>query len=363
MRILHVGKFYPPEYHGGLESVVVTISDELVRRGIDVTTVVAAVSGPTRSELIGGARIVRVRTAATILSQPIVPGMARAIRAEPADVVHLHHPNPLGDLALLRERRPIVVTQHSDIIRQAALSPLYRPLLARVMRRAAAITVGTAAYQQSSPELRGFESRISVIPFGIDPARFAGTGRVSDRAGELRAAWGDRPVILAVGRLVGYKGFDLLVQAARGLGAAVVLVGTGPEEARLRALAGPEVVFAGRVTEDDLVAHYHAADLFCLPSRTRAEAYGMVLLEAMACGLPLITARLPTGVSVINRDGITGRVVAVNDVAALREALLELLGNSSLRESMGRQAREVLEREYTASLMGDRFEALYRSLV
>jgi glycosyltransferase involved in cell wall biosynthesis len=361
LRVLHVGKFYPPEYRGGLESVVVALSDELISRGWEVTAVVAAAGGRGTTETYRGARVVRAYSLGTLLSQPVAPGFAGAVRREAGDILHLHHPNPLGDLAVLAESRPLVVTQHSDIVRQVALKPLYAPLISRIFRKAAAITVGSAAYRDSSPELRGFEAKTHVIPFGIDPAPFAATPRIAERVRQLSESWGGRPVVLAAGRLVAYKGFDLLIEASRDLDAVIVIVGGGPEERRLRAMAGANVRLAGRMSDEELVAHYHAADIFCLPSRTRAEAFGMVLLEAMACGKPLVTTNLPSGVSEINRDGMTGRVVPVGDVVALREALAALLADAALREAMGRRAREVLEREYTAVTMGAAFERLYRA--
>jgi len=136
-------------------------------------------------------------------------------------------------------------------------------------------------------------------------------------------------------------------------------VGTGPEEARLRALAGPRSVFAGRVGDADLVAYYHAADLFCLPSTTIAEAFGMVLLEAMACGKPVVTTTLRTGVSAVNRDGTTGLAVPPGDAGALREALTALLDDAPRRAAMGAAARAVQAQEYSAKLMGERYAALY----
>ena len=139
----------------------------------------------------------------------------------------------------------------------------------------------------------------------------------------------------------------------------MVLVGTGPEEERLRALAGPSVIFAGHVNDDDLVAHYHAAELFCLPSVTKAEAFGMVLLEAMACGKPLVTTLLPTGVSAVNRDGVTGIAVPPRDMGALREALSALLQDRGRRQVLGEEARRVQQAEYSAELMGERYVKLY----
>jgi glycosyltransferase involved in cell wall biosynthesis len=361
VRILGIGKFYPPEYAGGLESVVVTLNAELVRRGIPVTYVVSRVRGAGQVEEVDGVRVVRAASLGTLLSQPVSPGLLAAVRREPGDVVHLHHPNPLGDLvALADRRRPLVITQHSDVVRQRALWTLYGPLVRRAIARARFVAIGSSQLLATSRELPGFEKKVRVIPFGIDPARFDATAAVSARAEALRAAWGGEPVVLAVGRLVSYKGFDILIRAMDGVEARLVLVGTGPEEARLRSLAGRRVTFAGRVSDEELIAYYHAADVFCLPSVTIAEAFGVVLLEAMACTKPLVTTALPTGVSAVNRDGVTGLVVPPRDVGALREALVSLLASPARRRELGAGARRILEREYTAALMGERYEALYR---
>ena len=363
MRVLGIGKFYPPEYHGGLESAVATLNVQLVRRGVAVTCVVAAARGAGGVGEVDGVRVVRARSLGTLLSQPLAPGLMAAVRREPGDVVHLHHPNPLGDLAALADvPRPLVVTQHSDVVRQRALWPLYGPAVRWVFRRARFVVVASENYRRTSRELRGFDAKVRVIPYGIEAARFRLTPAVADRALALRAAWsgGGRPAVLAVGRLVGYKGFDVLLAAARGLDATVVIVGAGPEEARLRALAPPGALFAGRVPDADLPAYYHACDVFCLPSVTMAEAFGVVLLEAMACGKPLVTTALATGVTAVNRDGVTGLVVPPGDAAALREALRALLADGARRRAMGEAGRRAVETEYSAALMADRYVTLYR---
>ncbi len=363
MRILGIGKFYPPEYLGGLETAVATLNRGIVRRGEEASCVVCAVRGPTRAETVDGVRVVRVRSHGTVLSQPVAPGLVAAVRREPGDLVHLHHPNPAGDLAAVLDRaRPLVVTQHSDIVRQRALRALYAPVLARAYGRARFVVVASEQLLAASRELAPYREKARVIPYGIETARFAASPETTRRAASLRASWGPEPVVLAVGRLVGYKGFDVLVEAMRGLDARLVVVGQGPEEDRLKALAGADarVVLAGRVAEAELPAYYHAADLFCLPSLTMAEAFGIVLLEAMACGKPLVTTALPTGVSAVNRDGQTGLVVPPGDAGALRDALRALLGDERRRLSMGLSAKMVLDREYTAALMADRYLTLYR---
>jgi glycosyltransferase involved in cell wall biosynthesis len=332
-----------------------------VRRGIAVRCIVAAVAGPGRAELVDGVEVVRVGSLGTVLSQPLAPGFPLAVRRAPGDLVHLHHPNVLGDLAAVTDRRrPLVITQHSDVVRQRALRPLYGPLVRAALRRARFVVAASEPFLRWSSELRPFVRKARVIPYGIDPAPFAATPEVEARARVLRAGWPGGKVVLAVGRLVRYKGHEVLIRAARDLDATVVIIGTGPEAERLRALAGPRTVLAGAVSEADLPAYYRAADAFCLPSLTPAEAFGIVLLEAMACGLPLVTTALPTGVTAVNRDGVTGLVVPPGDAGALKEALAALLDDGVRRAAMGEAARRVQESEYTATLMGERYLELYR---
>ena len=361
MRVLGIGKYYPPEYVGGLESAVVALNAELVRSGCEVTYVVSAVRGPGGVSDVGGVRVVRARCFGTLFSQPVAPGLVWAARREPGDVVHLHHPNPLGDLAALADRgRPLVITQHSDVVRQRAFRPFYGPVVRRALARARRIVVASERYRAVSRELEGFEEKIRVIPYGIDASRFEPQPEVAERAAALRASWGARPAVLAVGRLVGYKGFDVLLEAARGLDAVVVLAGSGPLERDLKGAAGSNVIFAGRVDDAELPAHYAACDVFCLPSVTIAEAFGIVLLEAMASGKPLVTTSLPTGVSAVNRDGETGLVVPPRDADLLREALRTVLEDDARRSAMGRAARRVFEREYTSRVMAERYLTVYR---
>jgi len=344
--------------------VLATLGHGLIAAGTDVTCVVAAVRGWGGSGTVDGVPVSRAGTLGTVLSQPLAPGLPALVRSTPADLVHLHHPNPLGDLAvLLDRRRPLVVSQHSDVVRQRWLGSVYLPLVRRAFQRARAVVVASDQALSTSLELRGFEPKVRVIPYGIATERYAATARTTASAAALRASWTAGPVVLGVGRLVAYKGFDVLLQAMRGLDATLVLVGTGPEAARLRALGGLRTVFPGRVSEDDLAAYYRAADVFCLPSVTTAEAFGVVLLEAMASGLPLVTTSLPTGVSAVNRDGRTGLVVPPGDIGMLREAIVSLLGDAARRHAMAREAGRVAAEEYAAPLMVARFLSLYREVL
>jgi rhamnosyl/mannosyltransferase len=171
------------------------------------------------------------------------------------------------------------------------------------------------------------------------------------------------PVGLFVGRLVSYKGLDVLMRALAGTALRFVIVGGGPERRALEALAvalsvADRVVFAGEVVADDLLRFYRAADYFVLPSTTPAEMFGVCLLEAMACGKPIITTALSTGVSEVNRPGVTGLEVPPGDPAALRAAMERVSAHPDLRRRLGAAGRERVLAGFTLAQMIDRHLAL-----
>jgi len=367
VRILHLSKFYRPD-PGGLEHVVEQLAEGAAARGNQVRVIAATGSGwirdpkrritePPRGNVV----VVRIPTYGVRWSQPIAPGYLPAARW-PADVAHVHHPHPLADLStVLAVRAPYVVTQHSDIRRQLLAKPFYWPLVRHVLHYSAAIVVPTEAHVRACPEIHGYEKKIRVIPFGVDLRRF--TPRVHpDRPATFPD--GDAPVALFVGRLVGYKGLGVLLDAVRGTSLRVVIVGDGPERAALEAriasegLAG-QVRLAGSVSDEELPAYYQAADYFVLPSLTAAEMFGIVLLEAMALEKPVITTALETGVREVNRAGETGLEVPVGDAAALRVAMERLAGDAALRQRFGGAGRRRVEERFTLERMIEGHLALY----
>lgn len=362
LKVVHVGKFYPPHL-GGMESHVELLA-RATRSEVDVEVVVSNDGPETVREVVGGIPITRVGTRLRLASASFGPGMARAIRAADADVVHFHHPNPPAVLSVLaaRPRGALVVTYHSDIVRQRVLGPLVSPLIHRFLARADAIVASSPEYAASSPVLRRHAERVRVIPFGIDAAELEAVDRAAVE--RLRARYGPR-IVLAAGRLVYYKGFEYLVRAMRRVDAHLLIAGDGPLLGGLRraaAEAGVEakVTLLGRVP--DLRPLYHAADLFALPSVARSEAFGIVQMEAMACGLPVVNTALDTGVPFVSPHGVTGLTVPPADAEALADALDRLLADDALRARLGAAGRERVAGELSAARMARRTLALYREV-
>jgi rhamnosyl/mannosyltransferase len=168
--------------------------------------------------------------------------------------------------------------------------------------------------------------------------------------------------------MVPYKGLDVLLRAMVQVPATAVLIGDGPQRRTLEALSRDlgiesKVVFAGETSEADLVAWYHACDLFVLPSITRAEAFGVVQTEAMACGKPVVSTSVPTGVPWVNRHGYTGLVVPPADSAALAAALNQLAHDAPLCMQMGERGRALVRDEFNADRMSARTIDLYREVL
>ncbi len=370
MRILELGKFYPPE-RGGMETLLQLWAEGFAARGHDVTCVVANRHPRTVTEQVGQVRLERVAQFGELFSLSLCPSYTGAIHRHPTDIIHAHFPNPLADLAILRapRRTPVVVHWHSDIVRQRALMSLYRPLQLAMLRRADQVVVATPMHLEYSAWLGPFRDKVTVIPFGLDLARFAPTPALGRRVAELRAGCGDRVIFLNVGRLVPYKGQRHAIEALTGAPKAELwLAGTGPLEEELRELAGSlgvsdRVRFWGNVADSDLPALIHACDVFLFPSVTPNEAFGLVLVEAMACGKPLIACRLRSGVPYVCRPNVNGLLVPPAESKALAEAMGTLIASPSLRSTLGTAGRHLAAAEFAVEGMLDRYLELFRGLL
>jgi rhamnosyl/mannosyltransferase len=206
------------------------------------------------------------------------------------------------------------------------------------------------------------EHKVRLIPFGVDQERFK-----PNAAPDRPALAGPAPFGLFVGRLVGYKGLDVLVDAVAGTDLRVVVVGEGPLRRGLeweviqRGLTR-QIRVVGEVTGEELPSYYQSADYVVLPSTSPAEMFGITLIEAMACGKPIITTALPTGVREVNQPGVVGLEVPVGNPTALREAMQQLSADPEMRRRMGTAARARVEEKFTLKKMIDAHLALYREL-
>jgi glycosyltransferase involved in cell wall biosynthesis len=373
MRILHAGKYYPP-FMGGMETVLRDLAEGCLDRGCDVHVVTAGEGPEERSEDIRGprtgrtGRLVRMGVHGVVNSQPLTLSVAGVLRREIAefqpDLVHLHLPNPLaaaGWLALEAmpglSLPPLAVWYHADITRQRVGRLLVEPVVRACLAKAVGISVSSKSLATSSSVLAPLADRVRVIPFGIEPQPWT----------DVQPGPGAN--ILFVGRLVSYKGLGVLLESlARLPEGSLVIVGDGPERQSLERQAkqlgvSGRVRFAGTLSRADLADEMSAALLLVLPSLDRSETFGLVQLEAMAAGLPVVSTDLATGVSEVGHDGETGLVVPPGDAPALADALGTLLKDPGRATAMGAAGRQRFLDQFTREVMVDHLLAWYDDLL
>lgn len=365
--ILHIYKDYYPVL-GGIENHIRVIAEAQAARGHKVTVLVTSQHGPTTAEDLGGVHVIRARRLATVASAPLSPTLVSILREMRPDILHLHSPYPVAETAYLLtgRARVSVLTYHSDVVRQKNILRFYLPIFWRVLYKVNAIIATSENYVHTSPYLQRVRNKCVVIPLGTDIDRIANADKALAQA--IRVRYGE-PLLLFVGKLRYYKGVQYLIAALPQLpDVKLLVVGTGPMEEEWRALAAKwnvaeRVIFTGEVPDEDLPAYYHAADLFVLPACERSEAFGTVLLEAMAAGLPLVTTEVGTGTSWVNQDGVTGLIVPPRDPIALADAIHRLLDDTALRREMGHKAFDRVRNDFTQDVMVERILALYHQLL
>ena len=365
MKVLHIYKDYFPIF-GGIEGNLKQVAEGQAARGHDVTVLVTNPSDLPGRETLNGVKIVRARRLATVASTPLSLTLPLLLRAQRPDLVHLHFPYPVGEVSqLFLGRTPYVISYHSDVVKQKNILRVYRPLLKRVLRNAAAIMVGSPNYVESSEWLREVRGRCVVVPYGIDVGRYERLTGNSERV----IVNEEEVTILFLGRHRHYKGGDILIRAVSNISNVRLLIGgDGPERESWEALTtrlglAERVTFLGNIPEDEKPALYQSADIFVLPAVNRAEAFGIVLLEAMASGLPCVTSELGTGTSFVVQNGETGLVVPPRDPAVLADALRTLVDSPELRRQFGEAGRRRLEAEFTTARMLGRISDVYRDVI
>jgi len=364
-RIVLINKAYPP-WIGGIERHVRDMGEALVRRGWPVAALVCNSGWYETREIQNGVRIIRAPQWAWLYSQPIVTRFFSSLHELRPDLLHVHVPFPLGWWAAraVPDAVPVVCTWHSDIVRQWWLRPLYSHFEQRFLRRCSAVLVTSETVLLQSRALRRHREKCRVIPLAVPPDPGVNETRVLETAERFRAAAG-QPGVLFVGRLVGYKGLPYLIDAMKAIPAALWIAGDGPLREKLqrqavRARPGGGIRFWGTVSEEDKAALYEAAAVLVLPSISRNEAFGYVLLEAMERGCPVITTDLPTGVRNVNEDGVSGLVVPPRDPRALSEAIRRIL-QEDLRAKLSEGARQRARDRFNFEEAADRLEAVYRA--
>ena len=368
MRVTHLGKFYPP-VPGGMERVLQSLCEGERTLGIDSRALVVGMARTTVEETVNGVPVTRAGSMMRVGSVWFAPSLIGLLHRSQTDILVLHEPNPMALLAyaLTRPRHRLVIWYHSEVLRPRwRYRLIYEPFLNIPFLRASRIAVSSPALVEHAGALASHRRRCDVIPFGLDIAPKTAADTRQAVVG-VRARWSG-PIVLFVGRLVPYKGVDVLLRALRSVAVGAVIIGAGPARESLEDMAvqlgiDSRTFFLGGVDDDTVDAWYTACDFFVLPSVTRAEAFGLVQLEAMARGKPVISTRVATGVPWVNVDGVSGITVGPGDSVALADALRRLTSDLPLRRRLGDGARERYVQEFTRERMVERTVALYHAVM
>ncbi|MBU2875728.1 glycosyltransferase [Marinobacter salexigens] len=368
LNVLQFYRTYMPESQGGVEEAIRQICIATGEHGV-------------RHRVLTLARVDQVdiveRPEATVIRAPLQwepascsMGLAlfRLYRehAQWADVIHIHYPWPFADLVhvLSAIDKPVVITYHSDILRQRYLEQAYRPLRTWFFSQVQRIIATSPDYMASSPVLQKLAAKCEVIPLGLSPDTYEPVqGSTLD---SVRETYGEG-FFLFVGVLRYYKGLHTLLEAAAKSGLPVVIAGAGPEEEWLRKRAQEldcsSVVFAGFVADEVRAALYTLCRAVVFPSFLRSEAFGVTLLEGQLYSRALISCDIGTGTSFVNKHGETGVVIPPEDPDALAEAMRQLDGNPELAERYGKAGRLRLDTVFSGERVGAEYARVYQSVV
>jgi len=387
LRIVHLGKYYPPA-PGGIESHVQTLARGLADWGHEVSVLCVNHADregrdithsrwrrtPNFIQTDQNVLVNRVGRLFGLNRLEVCPGLLGQIRKATslADIVHLHTPNPLMLAAWWlagNRQKPLVVTHHSDVIKQKFLQALVAPFESRVYGTARLILSDSPNYINGSSVLQKFRDKVQVLPLGIDLEPFINPGENESLEANKMCEDHGNPLWLMVGRMTYYKGYQIAIEALGQVEGKLIIVGNGPLEPELKAMAhrigvAERIIWMPSVSRSGLVALYHAATALWFPSVARSEGFGLVQVEAMASGCPVINTSIPgSGVSWVSVDGVTGLTVEPGNHDAFANAVKRLVANTDQRRLMAEKAKRRACEEFDSKVMASRCVEKYKAIL
>ncbi len=375
MKVLQLGKFYP--IRGGVEKVMLDLTEGLAGAGVECDMLCASFGrrsfADAQDDRKGAqddrkCRVIVCPTWFTASGTMIAPKMISYLRrhAREYDIIHIHHPDPMAGIALWISgyKGRVILHWHSDILKPKALLAPYLPIQRWLIKRAERIVGTTPTYVKESPWLTDVQDKVTYVPIGIEPI-------VPDpeRIKDIQEKYSHRKIVFSLGRLVPYKGYTHLIEAAKYLPEDYVILigGTGPLREILETQIkesglNQKVKLLGRVEDEDLPSLYGASSVFVLSSVVKAEAFGIVQIEAMSAGVPVIATKIPeSGTAWVNEDGFSGLNVEPCDPEGLARAVRNICDDDQTRHSYSKNALARYERLFRSENMIKEIIKLYES--
>lgn len=369
-KILQITNYYYPHI-GGIEQVTRDIANVL-RDEPDYEVRILCFNedardgdlvcrrGETKYDHVDGVEVIRCGCFTKVSSQSLSLAFGRELKkvmnAFRPDIVIFHYPNPFQARYLLRSLRKydckLIVYWHLDIIRQKVLRLFFHRQTLRILDRADVVVPTSPLYIDGSDYLQSYRSKCKSIPNSISESRMRITEEAKSLSEKIKAENKGKIICFGVGRHIPYKGFSYLIKTSRLLDDRfrIFIGGQGEltEQLKEEARGDNKVVFLGRLGIDELIAYYLAMDIFCFPSITKNEAFGIALAEAMYFAKPAVTFHIHgSGVNYVNLAGVTGLECPNGDSHAYAEALKKLASDPGLRADLGKAARERVVNNFT----------------
>jgi len=349
-KILHISKFFYP-YYGGIEDVVYTIIQGL-KSNYEQQVICFSQDTGSHTEIIDEIPVTRVGILGEVFSQPIplnyTHHLKKLINSFQPDIIHIHLPNPYVCACLMRlnlGKIQLVAHWHADILGKKLMYRLIQPIEKKVLERADNIIATSREYMALSNTLLPYSSKVSILPNTINEHKFSVAANDAKEVERIKKKFGNKKIVLFIGRHVEYKGIKYLIQSASQLPSdtVVLIAGTGQLTQKLIAAAQNQsnIYFLGRIPNEHIKFYLAAASVFAFPSIDRREAFGVALAEALYSGLPAVSFHIDgSGTNWVNQNNKTGLVVPNRDVEAFAQAISTLLKNDKIREKMSKEATQ-----------------------
>lgn len=377
MKVLHLSKFFYP-YCGGIENFVLDLVKNL--KNFPLQSEILAHQhrcfSTTSQEFIDEIHLIRAGTICNFIYAPLSPSFLYSflkLKKDAFNILHIHMPNSSAILAVMMAKplAKIILHWHADVVASdidktlGMLSKFYNPLQDFLIRKADRIIVTSEEYLKYSQALSSVKKKCIIIPLGLDPSRLESN---EEKVNKMKERYGGR-IVFSLGRFSYYKGFTYLIKAMKYIDAILILGGEGKKKSRLKQLIRDEkleykVFLVGRISKEDLGSYYEACDVFCLPSIEKTEAFGLVLLEAMRFKKPLVTTKIPgSGISWVNKHGVTGLTVEPKNPSALAKAINTIISNPHLAKKLGENAYKRFEQNFHINIIAEKIYSQYAALL
>lgn len=372
MKILQLGKAYPPANLGGVEVTIKLITEGLHKLGVKCDVLGVNNKYVSDNEVRNFGTIYRealiIKAFSTLFSIKLIYRLF--IIRKNYDIVHIHHPDPMATFAiwLVRPKCKIIVHWHSDILRQKYLLKLFMPFQTWLLNNCNNIICTTKSYADNSTDLQSYNHKVTVIPIGIDSSKLKFDNDIVD---EIKKKFHKKKIVLSIGRMSYYKGYEFLIEAVKFFKPEInlLIIGDGElkknlEEKVEKEKLSNQIYFLGKV--DDIVrnSYLYASDIFVLSSIYKTEAFGIVQLEAMSFAKPIVSTMIPnSGVDWVNQNFISGLTVPICDSLSIANAVNLIVENSDLRIKLGKGSHDRFKNNFTQEIMTQSIFNLYTDIL